>query len=261
MNCPSCGNENPASSGFCNRCGQPLVPTNAMPAAAAPAPAMAAPPMVPQGEQPNESKAVLSMVFGILSVTIFGFLTGIPAVILGHMSRAAIKRSNGRLKGDGMALTGLITGYISIVLIPLVIVLIVAAIAIPNLLRARIAANEASAVGSVRTLNTAEITYLTKYEHGYGSLEQLSEPAGGCKGEGTAEQACLIDQTLASGQKHGYRFEVTMTQENGEPGYFISAVPTQPGTTGQRSFCSDQTGVIRYETQGGHCDSNSAAIQ
>lgn len=218
--------------------------------------------MSPAGEVPTEQKAVLSMVLGILSVTIFGFLTGIPAVILGHMSRGAIKRSNGQLKGDGMALTGLITGYISITLIPLFIILVVAAIAIPNLLRARIAANEASAIGSVRTINTAEITYLTQYEHGYATLPQLGEPEGGCRGNGTVEQACLIDATLASGLKVGYRFEVTPGHaDNGEAVYTVVATPTQPGTNGQRSFCSDQTGVIRFESQGGHCDASSAVIQ
>ena len=88
------------------------------------------------------------MVQGIASIALcLSFIAGIPAIILGHISLSRIKKSMGRLKGEGMALTGLILGYIS-----LPFILIIAAIAIPNLLRAKISANEAAAASTVAPL-------------------------------------------------------------------------------------------------------------
>src|ERR1700690_2362414 len=94
-------------------------------------------------------------------------------------------------------------------LIVVAIILIIAAIAIPNMLRARISANEASAASSVRTISRAEITYYSSYPtDGYSSsLSVLGGPAGNCQPIDT--QACLIDASLASGQKSGYQFQVT----------------------------------------------------
>ena len=116
------------------------------------------------------------MILG-LCVFVAGFLAGLPAVILGHMAKTEIRKSNGRLRGDGMALTGLILGYLSLALLPIMIILIIAAIAIPNLLRAKIAANEASAIGSLRTIVTADITYSERYGRGFAtSLRALGPP-------------------------------------------------------------------------------------
>src|SRR5262249_32129647 len=92
------------------------------------------------GPATTSGKAIGSLVCGIISVFPFCLV----AIILGHLSLSEIRKSAGRLKGDGMAIAGLVLGYLGIVAIP--IILIVAAIAIPNLLRARQAANEASAV-------------------------------------------------------------------------------------------------------------------
>src|ERR1700681_3628873 len=90
-------------------------------------------------------------------------------------------------------------------LIVVAIILIIAAIAIPNLLRAKIAANEASAVGSTRTIVTAEISYSNSFQVGPVLLANLATPAGGCPAAGaTAAAACLIDSNLAGGQKSGY---------------------------------------------------------
>ncbi len=94
-------------------------------------------------------------------------------------------------------------------LIVVAIILIIAAIAIPNLLRARMAANESSAVGSIRTLNTAEVTYETSYPTvGYAiTLLQLGSPAAGtCVA--TSANSCLIDSVLTTGTKSGYKFVV-----------------------------------------------------
>ena len=93
-------------------------------------------------------------------------------------------------------------------LIVVAIILIIAAIAIPNLLRSRIAANEASAVGSLRTLNTAEVTYNTTYPTvGFATLTAMGPTTGGAAA--TSAAAGLIDANLASGTKSGYSFTVT----------------------------------------------------
>jgi type IV pilus assembly protein PilA len=129
-------------------------------------------------------------------------------------------------------------------LIVVAIILIIAAIAIPNLLRSRMAANEASAVGSLRTLNTAAVTYSSTYPaSGYpGSLASL-----GTSGAATSASADLIDSVLASGTKSGYGF--TWTAGSGTPstGYSIVANPVSRGTSGQRGFYTDQSGVIRND--------------
>jgi len=130
-------------------------------------------------------------------------------------------------------------------LIVVAIILIIAAIAIPNLLRSRIAANEASAVGSVRTLNTAEVTFNTTYPTvGFTTLANLGPVTGG--GSPTSTAAGLIDANLASGTKSGYTFTVTPNNATPATDYQSAAAPVTPGTTGQRYFCSDSSGVIQY---------------
>ena len=136
-------------------------------------------------------------------------------------------------------------------LIVVAIILIIAAIAIPNLLRSKMAANESSAVGSLRTINTAEVTYATAYPNvGYSTnLGQLGGGAVACAAAAFAApaNACLIDDVLATATaapgKSGYIF--TLTGAAGTT-YTVTAAPTTPGTTGQRFFFTDQTGVIRY---------------
>ena len=137
-------------------------------------------------------------------------------------------------------------------LIVVAIILIIAAIAIPNLLRSKMAANESSAVGSVRTINTAEVTYSSAWGVGYGTaLSNLGD--GGvnpCAASSTT--ACLIDGVLAAGTKSGYTFKAAGTLLVGgvNNGFEVNASPAAIGTTGQRAFCSDQTGVIRFNVAG-----------
>jgi type IV pilus assembly protein PilA len=144
-------------------------------------------------------------------------------------------------------------------LIVVAIILIIAAIAIPNLLRSQMAAHEASAVGSVRTLNTAAITYNSTYGNGFpANLTVL-----GGTGAVSCTDAQLIDTVLAAGQKSGYNFsllgsatKLTSSQSSCsagygyQEGYLTTAVPQSVGTTGQRAFCSDPSGVIRFNTSG-----------
>ena len=133
-------------------------------------------------------------------------------------------------------------------LIVVAIILIIAAIAIPNLLRARLAANESSAVASLKAINTAEALYLINYPmSGYGTLTQLSgnEP---CTPSSAA--ACLIDSSLASGAKGGYIFNVELTGSAPASNYLATAVPATVGSTGQRSFCSTNQAAIHQKANG-----------
>ena len=147
-------------------------------------------------------------------------------------------------------------------LIVVAIILIIAAIAIPNLLRSRIAANEASAVGSLRTLNTAEITYNTTYPStGFAcTLGAMAPPSGSASP--TSSAAGLIDSNLASGTKSGYSFAIgNCSGTTPAVNYNTVAAPVSPGTTGQRYFCSDSSGVIKYDPSStSNCTSNGVPI-
>jgi type IV pilus assembly protein PilA len=133
-------------------------------------------------------------------------------------------------------------------LIVVAIILIIAAIAIPNLLRAKIAANESSAAASVRTITTAQIEYQTSYPTlGYStSLAALGPGNNNCNGGPSTGQACIIDAVLASGTKSGYN--IASTTSGGAAPYtaFITAAePTAVGTSGNKAFCSLEDGVVR----------------
>ena len=135
-------------------------------------------------------------------------------------------------------------------LIVVAIILIIAAIAIPNLLRARIAAQESSAVASVRTVNTAEITFQTGNPTvGYTSLSILGGAAP-CTPVALTS-ACLIDDTLAKGTKSGYLFAANTAVSTGSTIanlLTVSAIPQTYNQSGVGSFCSNEDAVIRAAT-------------
>ena len=140
-------------------------------------------------------------------------------------------------------------------LIVVAIILIIAAIAIPNLLRARMAANEASAVSSLRTLNTACITYNSTYGGYPPRLDALGPPAAGVNPDKT--KADMIDQVLAgtlnTATKSGYTITYTPAPPdiNGNiPAYTINADPLVVNQTGLRQFFTDQSGVMRFRVGG-----------
>ncbi len=139
-------------------------------------------------------------------------------------------------------------------LIVVAIILIIAAIAIPNLLRSKMAANEASAVGSLRTINTAAVTFSTQCGAYPPSLVAMGPPFVACT---TAD---LIDAVLATPPniKSGYTFAYA-TAGNPITTYTLTATPTTVGTTGQRYFFTDQSGVIRSSNVGA-ADVNSTPI-
>ena len=129
-------------------------------------------------------------------------------------------------------------------LIVVAIILIIAAIAIPNLLRARIAANESSAVASVRTLNTAQISYNSAYPT-VGFASTLGNLAGTSCTPPSSTSACLIDTTLAAGTKSGYSFQLTGVSGTPASTYQVIASPLSPNQTGVRYFCSFADAVVR----------------
>lgn len=102
--------------------------------------------------------ATWSLVLGILAVVLcivcIGPLLGIPAVICGHVALSRIKRSNGTMKGHGPAIGGLVTGYISIALIPVIGLL--SAIAIPNFVKARQTAQMNACINNLRLIDAAK---------------------------------------------------------------------------------------------------------
>jgi hypothetical protein len=208
-------------------------------------------------QPPTDTKATASMVLGILSITCFWLLAGIPAIILGHMAKSNIAKSMGRLKGDGTATAGLIMGYLSI-LMGLPGLLILVSIALPSIMRSKMTANQSASAATVRTLNTAQLSYSTTYPTvGYAkSLRELGTgwPPIDCSNSSNAsgEHACLIDSALSCGlvvwcTKAGYRYHITgICPDDGGActDYVITATPMS-NVTGFKSFCSTNDGVVR----------------
>lgn len=226
--CAGCGNSVTADDKFCRVCGRVVSADGAVSAPPGPPP-LALSPAVTSG------KAIVSLICGLFFLF---FPASLVAVIFGHLSLSEIRQSAGRLKGDGLAIAGLVLGYAGLALVP---ILIIAAIAIPNLLRSRMAANESSAVASLRTLVVAETVYAqAHHETGYTcSLSDLDQ---------------LIDRELAGGRKYGYVFELTgcSAESNGGANvkYRVAAYPVTVNQTGVRAFCSDESAVIKVDSSG-----------
>jgi type IV pilus assembly protein PilA len=160
-------------------------------------------------------------------------------------------------------------------LIVVAIILIIAAIAIPNLMHAKMAANESSAVSSLRTINTASVNYSTTYGNGYApSLGALGGPDGGVASCNGAEMLDSVLSNNGSGntsQKSGYNFTFVPGPVNGTaasgcgaPGvtsFSVLALPILVSATGQRGFYIDQTGLIRFTTDGTAPTTSSPGIQ
>jgi len=146
-------------------------------------------------------------------------------------------------------------------LIVVSVILIISAMAVPNFLRSRLRANEASAVASLRTINTAAITYSITYPD-MGFPAQLTTMGGAnpCA-TATSAQACLIDDTLAQGTKSGYLFALTGDGAVPSFSFIITGTPQAIGSTGQLMYCTDQTGVIHFDLTGAGCTNASLVLQ
>lgn len=143
------------------------------------------------------------------------------------------------------------TGFTLIeMLIVVAIILIIAAITIPSMTTAKIHADEASAVASVRAINTVEVSYQAAYG---GYAESLANLGGAEPCTKSAATACLLDQSLAGGVKSGYNFAaVGSTPANGmSTSYVVGAAPVVFDRTGKRLFCSTDKNVIRADLNAG----------
>ena len=186
---------------------------------------------LPQGEL-KRSLAIWSLVIGILNLFTLGVL-GIGAVLGITLAIIALSKANrypAKYGGKGLATAGLVTSILSLVIV--VPIGIIAAIAIPNLLASRRAANEGSAIYALRKISTAETVYQSTRDT-YGTLDQLAADG-------------LIDPELASGARHGYRFKITVsTPDSRAMAFDAVGVPVAYPSSGRRSFLIDETGVIR----------------
>jgi hypothetical protein len=259
MFCSNCGENIDPQTQVCARCGTPsatatqanppapAVTPSSLPTLSPPSEVRSAVPAPPSVQPQNDGKAIFSLVLGILSVTCLWVIAGIPAIILGHMSVSSIRKSMGRLKGQGMAIAGLIMGYISCAAsIP--IILIIIAVAIPNILRAKISATDIVGATTVRTLNIAETTYTVNYPtQGFADLAALGAGAAGNCSSPDSSHACIIDAPLSCAStwcaKDSFRYNITLKSPRHDD-YVITATPI-PGQ-GSKSFCSTGDSVIHY---------------
>ena len=177
--------------------------------------------------------AVFSLVLGVINLFTAG-LIGLGAVLGIVLSLVAMRRAKQNpmvYGGKELATAGLVTSILSLVII--VPIGIIAAIAIPNLLAARRAANEGSTIAVLRKIHAAEVTYQATTGAGeFGTLEQLAE-------------ADLIAPEVASGVVSGYRFNVQLTTVDDELGFEAVGIPLSYPSTGRRSFFVDESGIIR----------------
>ena len=126
------------------------------------------------------------------------------------------------------------------------VILIIAAIAIPNFIKSKMRANESAAVQNIRNVTTANVIYSTTYGIGFSaSLLNLSDSGGAAV---SSTNAGLIDSVLAAGTKNGFTYSYAVVSSDplgNVTGYSINADPISPGYTGSRHYYSDQTAVIR----------------
>jgi hypothetical protein len=209
----------------------------------------------------GEAKA--SLILGLFS---FIPVVGLLAVIFGHLARASIRPSGGRLLGDGMAAFGLALGYLSLGVWAIYGLSVLVHPALPS---ARRAQERQLAIMGLRTINAAVTTYASIYDHGFPpTLAALGPPKTAnpnasveevVKAE-DAQAAGLIDGVLASGVSFSYRFTYVAgkPKRGGRIGaYTVRADPVQPDE--KTHYFTDETGVIRRE-EGKQADANSLPV-
>ena len=216
-------------------------------------------PYAPLPPPRRQGFAIASLILGVLSLPTAGllFIGAMVSIILGVVALVKASREPALYGGKGMAIAGLVLSAISIVVIPFIG--IIAAIVIPSLLRARVAANEAAAIGDTRTVISAEAAYQDANAGYFDTIECLGTP-GRCI-PGFTGSAFLPDG-LAHGEvvTNGYRrrFHPGPTAQPTPPkasptslmAFAYTASPAVRGKTGVRAFCGDSTGRICYVMTG-----------
>ena len=176
--------------------------------------------------------AILSLIFGCLFIIPFlGMLFGIAAIVLGIIALVKISNNSETLKGKGLAISGIVLGAISIFVIPMLALL--AAIAIPNLLRARLHANEALAEASVKTISTAIETYSSVNNGIYPADEQ----------ELVNAEPPYLPKSYSGKTIAGYNYSLYLRSGD----YRIVAEPEGCGTTGTKIFVSEAGKIFQKE--------------
>jgi Domain of unknown function (DUF4190) len=190
----------------------------------------------------SSNKALASLICGVL----FLFVpASIAAIILGHLALADIKRSAGRIAGQGMAVAGLVMGYVGVALTAILTLAIV--FTVRNTLRHNVPANEMAAIATMRIYNDALKAYAAKCpQQGFPSTLISLGPG---TGTGDCTRANLTDARLAIGRpvRLGYQFVYTPGVLGAErvTVFALVARPVQPGFTGRRYFFLNEGGVIR----------------
>lgn len=209
----------------------------------------------------SQGMAIASLVLGILSIPTLGCL-GVGAllsIVLGVVALVRANREPAVYGGKGFAIGGIAAGALSLVLV--IPIGIIAAIAIPSLLRARVSANEAATIGDIRTVISAEAAYQSASGGYYGPLECMAAPTTCLPGYAGPT---FLDSELASATtKNGYRRTfhpgpaVSTNTPLGIPAptgrletFAYVAVPANRGQTGVRGFCGDSTGRICFTADG-----------
>ena len=251
MFCFKCGASLPEGSQTCSQCGAEQKDAPQPPAVPAP--------QVPGWTQPQafqpptDGKAIASLVFGILGILCFWGIFGVPAVILGHLAKAGIGKSMGRLKGEGMAMAGLIIGYLSIGIGVLFLIAVIA-----GLTGSGAGASESAAASTVRSLNQAQVKYSTEIDSSRSYAADLATlgpgPTGVCVETGTPEHACLIDNILGNVRcksgiwcfKRNYQYTINGVcgEDHFCTDYVIVATPLSP-LVGRKSLCSTSDLIVR----------------
>ena len=205
---------------------------------------------------PSSGLAVASLVLGILGIVCFP-LIGVIGLILGIV--ALVKCSKGTASGQGMAIGGVITGVLSVIMIPVMM-----AIVVPSMLRARQGSLEANTIGSCRAYASAQIMFHRSDWKGSGTPGVLEYATPytllSTQKDNTGNPIDLIDSTFAAAQgpngvpKHGYLFQDMQTMGgvkiNWVDDYALCAIPAQYGKTGRRTFIINTMGTVFGKDQG-----------
>jgi len=184
-----------------------------------------------------DRKAIASFALGLISLVYFPLLTGFFAIIIGHLSRSSIKRSQEPIKGKTIALIGLVLGYLTLGSVVLV-----------SWQRAHIAQNESSALASLRSVHHGVESHLEANQGSYPIVFSQLEKSG-------------VDSMVVAGRKDGYGFTYEPIEKDGATiDYWVQAKPLQPGVSGRRTFCLEKNGNIHAAQPGEQCNSKRPLI-